>query len=302
MKQLNSCNTIAAQIKDLVARFRDWRNADPVQSRALRRIGSFFLLRLIFTLIARGTAGATMPVVTTATANMDTIEQAIHTTGTITPASFENVSSPENLMVQDVLISQGEQIKAGDAVAKFYADMVDKEIERQNAKLSELNKKRSLLRKNENVDPSAVENSQQELTMAQEDYSNSIDEYNETLREIDKQKSRVSRLEDAYSSLQSDESADPSAVEQAQADLSVAQAKLESLRTEKETLAKSIQQAQRNMEKAQLLAEQAERSYNQAAEDARYTENNEFGGSHKCEIGYSGRTGTHRGINVDTKQ
>ncbi len=272
MKELDACNGVAAHINDLTVRMRDWRSADPSQVRALKRIGLFFLLMLAFTLVARGTAGATMPVVTIAKATMDTIEQAIHASGVIAPTASVNISAPESLLVQDVLVTEGVQINAGDTIARYYADAVDGEMARQKAKLTELNKQLSVLRKNEAVDPSAVENAQQELAMAQQDYDALIADYDAVSNKMKKQRARVSRLDDEYSSLKDNAQADPAAVESARQNMESAQAQLDSLSTDRDAISKSMEDAQRNIEKAQLSVLQAERSYSQAAEDARYTQ------------------------------
>ena len=96
----------------------DWiRQSDPQQLRRLGNLGKFFGALLLITLIARGTSGATMPVVTLQAPTSGSVERSLQLDGTVSYADGEPFTVPSGLLVTGVPVQVGQQVKAGDALA-----------------------------------------------------------------------------------------------------------------------------------------------------------------------------------------
>jgi hypothetical protein len=155
----------------LRTRFLAWCGADPSQAAALKRVGAFFAAMLIFTLVARGTAGATMPTVTTAHPAANIVEKSLTASGMVAAQGTLTLSSPEGLKVNRVLIRQGESVAAGDAVAELDQPAVDTALAEKKAELAGLQAKLTALNAADPVDSSALETAQLSLTIAQDNYN-----------------------------------------------------------------------------------------------------------------------------------
>ena len=79
-----------------------WRNSDPLQLHRLGNIARFFAALLVITLVARGTAGATIPIVTVQTPGSGTVSKSVLTNGTISYAGGQPFTLPEGLLVLQV--------------------------------------------------------------------------------------------------------------------------------------------------------------------------------------------------------
>ena len=96
-----------------------WRSAAPQQRRRAGNIARFFAVLLVLTLVARGTAGATMPVVTVQAPSSGSVSQSIEATGTVGYTGGTPFTLPAGLLVTGVPVQQGQQVTAGDVLATF---------------------------------------------------------------------------------------------------------------------------------------------------------------------------------------
>ena len=116
-----SANRLAAFQKPGIYRElqQHWRSADPKQAKALERILTFFAVMLILTLVARGTAGATMATVTLASPGLGVITQSLRLDGAVRPAAQFRVECPADVPVAEILVNVGQNVQAGQPVRRF---------------------------------------------------------------------------------------------------------------------------------------------------------------------------------------
>lgn len=272
MKNTEIKNRLMMCMRSINTCIQRWNNSDKSQAKALKRVGVFFLATLMLTLIARGTYGATMPVVSVVNAGLDTIEQSIHTTGTISLASSIDISVPESMPVSMVFVQQGEQIKTGDTLARFDSASIDNEIAQLKANIAQLDEKLSSLQENQTADSSVLEREQQALAWAEEDYKKLCDDADEIDDRIKQQEAKIAQLNEQLTSLQSNPDADPAAIESLQQAIASALEDHEELCGEKDAITDNLQSAQRSVEETQLSLKQAKRTYNQDVDSAQATE------------------------------
>lgn len=110
---------------------------DPRQRQRLGWIVRFFALLLVLTLIARGTAGATTPVVTVQKPSSGSVTKSVRTTGTVNLAGGTPFTVPTGLLVLSVLVQAGQTVRAGDALAIFDKDEVDRAVNAKRAALQQ---------------------------------------------------------------------------------------------------------------------------------------------------------------------
>lgn len=87
------------------------------ERQALKRIVVFFAVMLILTLVARGTSSAIRPVVTTQQAKAGTISQSVQSSGSITASSVLSVSLPEGIVLDNILVKEGQSVVEGQTLA-----------------------------------------------------------------------------------------------------------------------------------------------------------------------------------------
>ena len=145
---------------------------DPSQKKALGNILKFMALVLIFTLIARGTAGATLAKVDTVAPSSGEIVMEVSAIGIVQSASSTSIEVPAGLTIQEVLVVPGQSIKAGDAIARLNTEEVAENRERAQLALDEMNLNLQKLERDEAIDSSALTNAQNALAWAEQDYAN----------------------------------------------------------------------------------------------------------------------------------
>lgn len=146
------------------------RFKDAQQKRAGRNLVWFFILILVLTLVARGTAGATLPKVETTRAESGEIVQRARGTGTVKPGGSTTVEMPDGLTIKEVPVSPGQSVEAGDALALFDVDELAEQLKRATTKLEELELKRQQLQRTSSHDGSSLEAARTSLARAQQDY------------------------------------------------------------------------------------------------------------------------------------
>lgn len=146
------------------------RFSDETQRKAGKNLLRFFVLILIVTLVARGTAGATLPLVNTTRPSSGEIIQKVRGTGTVKTSGSQLVDVPEGLTVKQLDASVGESVSAGDPLAKFDTDEIAEQLQRQTTSLDEMRLKLQQLQRGTPYDGSSLESAQRTLARAQQDY------------------------------------------------------------------------------------------------------------------------------------
>lgn len=149
-----------------------WRNLDPQQHRRAGSIARFFAVLLVLTLVARGTSGATMPVVTVQTPSSGSVSQSVEATGTVGYTGGTPFTVPAGLLVTGVPVQQGQQVTAGDVLATFDKAELGRAIDAKRAQLQQLQTQAAQQAKGDTADPYAAQLAQQQLQRAYQDTQN----------------------------------------------------------------------------------------------------------------------------------
>ncbi|MCL1787032.1 MAG: efflux RND transporter periplasmic adaptor subunit, partial [Defluviitaleaceae bacterium] len=158
-------------IKNIITRIQA---SDPAQRRSGGNIFKFLAVLLALTLVARGTSGATLARVTLATPERSEIVDAITGSATVSATDTIDIQAPAGLKVAEMLVSVGQQVSAGDAVAVFDLDNLRDIHMRETAALHRLELDLERLERGETLDATSLENAQRTLARAQEDYSATV--------------------------------------------------------------------------------------------------------------------------------
>lgn len=136
------------------------------ESRALKRILWFFAIMVILTLVARGTSSAILPTVTTQQARAGTIRQSIRTAGSITAAGVLSVPLPEGVVLDSVLVKEGQSVQEGQTLATCNLDKLSAKLERAKASLQQSQAAYDQLLSAAILDDTSVARTQQALLRA----------------------------------------------------------------------------------------------------------------------------------------
>lgn len=182
-----------------------WRSADPKQAKALERILTFFAVMLILTLVARGTAGATMATVTLASPGLGVITQSLRLDGAVRPAAQFRVECPADVPVAEILVNVGQNVQAGQPVVRLDAGAGERKLTEKNAERGQLRTQRSNLLAGTTVSASSIQSAQLALQYAQEDrdrvYANeeaTDDEKRMADRSVEQAQLSLSQAVDSY--------------------------------------------------------------------------------------------------------
>lgn len=151
-----------------------FRNSDPAQRRSGGNIIKFLVLLLALTLIARGTSGATLARVELATPIRSEIVDAITGTASVASVGTLDITAPEGLAIEEMLVGVGQQVNEGDPIAVFDMYDLNERLIRETASLDRLNLDLERLMRNEAIDSTQLENAQRNLARARDDYSTTV--------------------------------------------------------------------------------------------------------------------------------
>lgn len=146
------------------------RFTDPGQKKAAGNILKFLALLLILTLVARGTAGATLAKVDVEAPARSEIVDAVTGSATVSARDTLDITAPEGLTVTEILVGTGHSVSVGDVIARFDPDEVQEEYIRAKANLEKQQLDLEKLLRADETDTSSLESAQRSLTRAQEDY------------------------------------------------------------------------------------------------------------------------------------
>lgn len=152
------------------------KNSDPNQRRAANNIFIFLAAMLVFTLIARGTNGATLARVTVSMPARGEIIESINGTATVFSTDIIDVTVIEGLTINEMFINEGQELLVGDAIAEFCLEELLEKRARENARLEQMHLELERLERTEPVDTSSVDNARRTLNRANEDYVSAVEE------------------------------------------------------------------------------------------------------------------------------
>lgn len=171
-KGLSAPKTELKSSKNLLHRLAQLpKMRDPSQRRAGRNIAVFFLLMLVLTLIARGTAGVAVAQVKVASPGAGEIIEMIRENGTVSAGDIAGLKAPEGLTADEVPVLAGAAVKTGDPLVKFAPEQVQDTLLRAQAKEKDHRQKLAELGQTAPNDNSNLVNAQNALAWAQQDYT-----------------------------------------------------------------------------------------------------------------------------------
>lgn len=120
----------------------------------------------MLTLIARGTAGATMASVTVQKPAAGSVTKSVRTTAAVSFAGGTPFTVPAGLLVMAVPVKAGQTVKAGDTLAVFDAAQVDRAVDAKRAALAQAQTQAAQQAAGESTDSFSAEQAQQQLERA----------------------------------------------------------------------------------------------------------------------------------------
>ncbi len=160
------------------------RPQDPQQRKYGAYLIRFFAIIIILTLVAKGTAGATLAMVTTSKITSGEITQVVNASGNVSTLGSNRVETPAGLTVQKVLAANGQKVKPGDPLLQFNPNDVTDKIAREQAALKELQAKLKNLQTASPRDKSGLASAQDSATWAQQDYDNAKARFDREINDL----------------------------------------------------------------------------------------------------------------------
>lgn len=173
----------------LIARLSEqMKRTDSGQRRAGRNLAVFLILMLAMTLIARGTAAATLPRVTAEAPFNAEVTETVRGTATIKTGEKTEIRLPEGLTVLEVMQSSGAKVNAGDALLKLDPEALAALLAQERVTLENLKLKKDQLGQSNAQDNSG-------LISAQRTVERAISDYNTTQQQ---ENASVAKAQNAY--------------------------------------------------------------------------------------------------------
>lgn len=237
------------------------RQSDPQQLHRFGNIVRFFAVLLVITLIARGTAGATMPVVTLQAPSSGTVSRNVMMNGTISYAGGTPFTLPSGLLVTSVPVQVGQTVKVGDTLATFDEEELKRAVASKQAELQQVEVQAAQQAEGDSADPYSAQLAQEQLERA---YAETQKTYEEGLESVErmrlKRNEAAQDLENARNAPLDDTLPKSEAEAQKQANIDAATAALE-----------AAEEALYQAEKVAEDANDAALSAAQSVEDSRNT-------------------------------
>lgn len=236
-------------------------NSDPRQLRRFGNILRFFAALLVVTLVARGTAGVTMPVVEVQAPASGTVSTSISASATIACAGGVPFTVPEGLLVTGVPVQVGRTVQAGDALATFDSAELERAIASKQAELQQVQVQAAQQQKGDKADAYDAQLSQQQLERAYEDTHKTYEDGQESIERARQKRDEAAQAVESARNAPLD-----STIPQQDAEAQK-QAKIEAATAALEAAEEALYQA----EKAAESANEAALAAAQSAEDSRNT-------------------------------
>ena len=211
----------------------------------------FLALMFLLTLLVRGTAATTLPVVSVTAPYQGVVTQSFTVSGQISPGIGTPLTIPEGLLVEQIFVQPGDQVTEGQTLALLSLDDVRAEIEQVQASMQQHQVQANQLLAGQAADPFAWQQAQQQLDRAYADYQqaaaegeadvsqaqNVLDAAHQVLAEVEGRKPQrpyedgfwematpeQAQTEQDYADWEAEYATAQAAVQQAQADLEAAQ-------------------------------------------------------------------------------
>lgn len=237
------------------------RQSDLQQLHRFGNIVRFFAVLLVITLIARGTAGATMPVVTLQAPSSGTVSRNVMMNGTISYAGGTPFTLPSGLLVTSVPVQVGQTVKAGDTLATFDEEELKRAVASKQAELQQVEVQAAQQAEGDSVDPYSAQLAQEQLERAYAETQKTYEEGMESVERMRLKRNEAAQdLENARNAPLDDALPKSEAEAQKQANIDAATAALE-----------AAEEALYQAEKAAEDANDAALSAAQSVEDSRNT-------------------------------
>lgn len=237
------------------------RQSDPQQLHRFGNIVRFFAVLLVITLIARGTAGATMPVVTLQAPSSGTVSRNVMMNGTISYTGGTPFTLPSGLLVTSVPVQAGQTVKAGDTLATFDEEELKRAVASKQAELQQVEVQAAQQAEGDSADPYSAQLAQEQLERAYAETQKTYEEGMESVERMRLKRNEAAQdLENARNAPLDDALPKSEAEAQKQANIDAASAALEAAEED-------LYQA----EKAAEDANDAALSAAQSVEDSRNT-------------------------------
>ena len=144
------------QIGSFLSGLRLPRFEDARQKRSLLNILRFAAIVVVFSLVARGTAGATKAKVELTSPAMSEIIEAVHTTGRAETVRSYSPQLPEGITVTETFVVPGQTVNAGDALFALNCDEASEQQQRQTILLKTMQLNLAQLQRGELANSSAL--------------------------------------------------------------------------------------------------------------------------------------------------
>ena len=141
------------------------------QGRALKGMAQFFAAMLVCTMIARGTAGATLAVVQTASPRRGELVQGLTADAALSAGEVQNVKAPAGLVLEKYFVPAGGRVEADTPLAQFDPDGVKDALARAKTELARLRLQREKLLAGDTADTSSLSSASTQRDRAQADYN-----------------------------------------------------------------------------------------------------------------------------------
>ncbi|MFR4878204.1 MAG: hypothetical protein ACLUBZ_15105, partial [Ruthenibacterium lactatiformans] len=125
----------------------------------------------VCTLIARGTAGATLAVVQTASPRRGELVQGLTADAALSAGEVQNVKAPTGLVLEKYFVPAGGRVEADTPLAQFDPDGVKDALARAKTELARLRLQREKLLAGDTADTSSLSSASTQRDRAQADYN-----------------------------------------------------------------------------------------------------------------------------------
>lgn len=150
------------------AKLQHFRLQDPQQRRIAGWFIRFIAAMVILTLVARGAAAATLPMVNTISPQKGEITQEVSGNGTVKTREALPITVPEGLPIESILVTPGQKVDVGTPLVRFSPEKVEEKLARERAELDRLNQEVGVLERGESHDNSALVEAQAALENARQ--------------------------------------------------------------------------------------------------------------------------------------
>lgn len=247
--------------------------SDGGQKRAFLNILRFLALVLVFTIIARGTSGATMPKITTASATRAEITQTISANATVQSTYTQPITLPGGVPIAQTLVVPGQKVEAGTPLFLLDAEKLQNQQQRQQLKLEEMQLNLKKLQRGEPYDSSGLIGEQNSYDWARQDRDMAAADNEKLVRDAQSAVDAAAEIQNARTALEelpADADAETrAAAQQRLDDANAALPGLESARNSaKEAEEDALLAADRDIERNRLALESAKTADQKARAEA----------------------------------